>query len=114
MAFVFPFVASSPERGTTPYWPRHEKLTHTFGGNRLRPTPTPGDILETWTEDCLDGRARKTVDLPSLVLPAGNDNPQAGPFASQAGRVSISLAVGPYYTVSSRFQRSLLDGWAVR
>ena len=38
----------------------------------------------------------------------------ANQILSQAGRVSVSLAVGPNYTVSSRFPRSLLDGGAVR
>ena len=79
--------------GTVRYIPKHSDLKYTFGGHKPVMTIAPGQVLESWSEDCYDGAVTKPSEVPTKVVPAGHDNPQTGPFFVRGAEPGDILAV---------------------
>ncbi|MCX8159636.1 MAG: acetamidase/formamidase family protein [Candidatus Saccharicenans sp.] len=75
------------------YQPGPGDFKYTFGQSRPVLKVRPGTIIETYTEDCYDGRVKKPGDLPTEVIPPGHDNPQTGPFYIEGAEPGDTLAV---------------------
>ena len=75
------------------YKPGPQDFKYTFGQSRPVMKVRPGTIIETWTEDCYDGRVKRPEDLPTEVIPPGHDNPQTGPFYIEGAEPGDTLVV---------------------
>lgn len=75
------------------YRPGPGDFKYTFGQSRPVMKVRPGTIIETYTEDCYDGRVKKPDDLPTEVIPPGHDNPQTGPFYIEGAEPGDTLVV---------------------
>lgn len=75
------------------YWPGPSDFKYTFGPHRPVLKIKPGTVIETFTEDCFDGRVKSPDDLPSRVVPPGHDNPQTGPFYVEGAEPGDTLVV---------------------
>lgn len=103
-------VVSGLQAKIVKYMPKKHELKYVFGGHKHVLTLSPSDILETWTEDCYDGRVKSPADLPTEVVPPGRANPQTGPFyikGAEPGDVLavhiLSLEPARSYGISSSF-----------
>lgn len=90
--FLFPPGLQSQVRRRV-YKPGREDFKYTFGQSRPALKVRPGTIIETYTEDCYDGRVKKPGDLPTEVIPPGHDNPQTGPFFIEGAAPGDTLVV---------------------
>lgn len=106
---LFPSTLYSRVKRVT-YRPGPDDFKYTFGQSRPVMKLRPATIIETYTEDCYDGRVRKPGDLPTEVIPPGHDNPQTGPFFIEGAEPGdtlvvhlISLEPARDYAVSSYF-----------
>jgi len=79
--------------GVVQYIPKPEELKYTFGGHPPVMRIKPGTILESWTEDCYDGRVKNPTDVPTQVIPPDHDNPQTGPFYIEGAEPGDILVV---------------------
>lgn len=75
------------------YKPGPDDFKYTFGQSRPVMKVGPGTVIETYTEDCYDGRVKKPGDLPTAVIPPGHDNPQTGPFYIEGAEPGDTLVV---------------------
>lgn len=75
------------------YRPGPDDFKYTFGQSRPVMKVRPGTVIETYTEDCYDGRVKKPGDLPTAVIPPGHDNPQTGPFYIEGAEPGDTLVV---------------------
>lgn len=82
-----------PQVKKVTYRPGPDDFKYTFGQSRPVMKVRPGTIIETYTEDCYDGRVKKPDDLPTAVIPPGHDNPQTGPFYIEGAEPGDTLAV---------------------
>ncbi|MGB9893075.1 MAG: acetamidase/formamidase family protein [Candidatus Saccharicenans sp.] len=92
------------------YKPGPNDFKYTFGQSKPVMKIKPGTVIETYTEDCYDGRVKKPEDLPTQVIPPGHDNPQTGPFYLEGAEPGdtlvvhlISLEPARDYAISSYF-----------
>ena len=91
--FLFARTGLSGGTDTVKYIPRADELKYTFGGHAPVLKIKPGTVIESWTEDCYDGRVRSPKDVPSKIIPPNHDNPQTGPFAIEGAEPGDILAV---------------------
>lgn len=82
-----------PQVKKVTYRPGPDDFKYTFGQSRPVMKVRPGTVIETYTEDCYDGRVKKPDDLPTAVIPPGHDNPQTGPFYIEGAEPGDTLAV---------------------
>lgn len=75
------------------YRPGPSDFKYTFGPHRPVLKIKPGTVIETFTEDCFDGRVKSPDDLPSRVVLPGHDNPQTGPFYVEGAEPGDTLVV---------------------
>jgi amidase len=75
------------------YRPTAAELSYTFGGREPVARIKPGDILETYTEDCFGGAVRGVGDLPSRVCEFPFLNPVTGPFHVEGAEPGDTLAL---------------------
>jgi amidase len=75
------------------YRPAAADLAYTFGGRGAVARIKPGDILDTYTEDCFGGAVTGVGDLPSQVCEFPFLNPVTGPFHIQGAEPGDTLAV---------------------
>ncbi len=75
------------------YRPEAGNFRYTFGPHQPVLKVKPGTIIETYTEDCYDGRVKSPEDLPTRVIPPGHDNPQTGPFYVEGAKPGDTLVV---------------------
>ncbi|GAA1855650.1 acetamidase/formamidase family protein [Asanoa iriomotensis] len=75
------------------YRPTAAELSYTFGGREPVARIKPGDILETYTEDCFGGVVLGVDDLPSRVCEFPYLNPVSGPFHVEGAEPGDTLAL---------------------
>lgn len=75
------------------YRPGSDDFKYTFGPHQPVTKIKPDTVIETLTEDCYDGRVKKPGDLPTEVIPPGQDNPQTGPFYIEGAEPGDTLVV---------------------
>ncbi|MDG4827089.1 acetamidase/formamidase family protein [Asanoa sp. WMMD1127] len=75
------------------YRPTAAELSYTFGGREPVARIKPGDILDTYTEDCFGGVVRGVGDLPSQVCEFPYLNPVTGPFFVEGAEPGDTLAL---------------------
>jgi len=75
------------------YRPTAAELSYTFGGREPVARIKPGDILDTYTEDCFGGVVRGVGDLPSQVCQFPYLNPVTGPFYVEGAEPGDTLAL---------------------
>ncbi len=75
------------------YRPTAAELSYTFGGREPVARIKPGDILDTYTEDCFGGVVRGVGDLPSQVCEFPYLNPVTGPFYVEGAEPGDTLAL---------------------
>jgi amidase len=75
------------------YRPTAADLAYTFGGRGAVARIKPGDVLETYTEDCFGGAVTGVADLPSQVCEFPYLNPVSGPFHVEGAEPGDTLAL---------------------
>jgi acetamidase/formamidase len=85
--------AMAQERPVLRYVPAHEELKYTFGGHAPVRRIAPGTRIISWTEDCYDGAVTRPGQMPSVVQPAGHENPQTGPFYVEGAVPGDTVAI---------------------
>lgn len=93
VVLISPRVLSSGQIKKAVYKPGSNDFKYTFGPHQPVLKVKPGTIIETFTEDCYDGRVENPEDLPTRVIPPGHDNPQTGPFYIEGAKPGDTLVV---------------------
>ncbi len=73
--------------------PRSDQLCWTFGGIAPVMMVDPGTTMKVWTEDAFSGKLRHASDSFFDVVPAGQPNPQTGPFFVNGAMPGDTLAI---------------------